>query len=134
VSRRVYGRQLHRPIGKYIRSTFHQRILNLVGNPPSNVDRSCNYHIRSLSHIRPPIDRETAVNLACSIVTSRLDYCKSVLYMVSSETSIAKLQRMPNNLARVVCKSRRLKCHLFDATFKKNIFSNRRLCLAASQV
>jgi len=46
----------------------------------SDVVRSCNYHIRSLRHIRPLIDRETAVNVACSIVASRLDYCNSVLY------------------------------------------------------
>jgi len=70
----------------------------------SDVVRSCNYHIRSLRHIRPLIDRETAVNLAYSIVTSRLDYSNSVLYGVS-ETNFAKLQRMQNNLARVVCKS-----------------------------
>jgi len=70
----------------------------------SDVVRTCNYHIRSLRHIRPLIDRETAINLACSIVASRLDYCNSVLYGVS-ETNIAKLQRMQNNLARVVCKS-----------------------------
>ena len=37
----------------------------------SDVVTSCNYHIRSLRHIRPLIDRETAVNLACSIVASR---------------------------------------------------------------
>jgi len=66
----------------------------------SDVVRSCNYHIRSLLLI----DRETAVNLACSIVASRIDYCDSGLYGVS-ETNIAKLQQMQNNLARVVCKS-----------------------------
>jgi len=70
----------------------------------SDVVRSCNYHIHSLRHIRPLIDRETAINLACSIVASRLDYCNSVMYGVS-ETNIAKLQRMQNNLARVVCKT-----------------------------
>ena len=69
----------------------------------SDVVRSCNNHIRS-RHIRPLNDRETAVDLACSIVASRLDYCNSVLYGVS-ESNIAKLQRMQNNLARVVCKS-----------------------------
>ena len=37
------------------------------------------YHIRSLRYIRPLIDREKAVNLACSTVTSRLDNCNSVL-------------------------------------------------------
>jgi len=66
----------------------------------SDVVRSCNFHIRSLRLI----DCETAVNLACSIVASRLNYCNSVLYVVS-ETNIAKLQRMQNNLACVVCNS-----------------------------
>jgi len=55
----------------------------------SDVDRSCNYHICSLRHIRPLRGRETAVNLTCSIVASRLDYCNSVLYGVS-ETYICK--------------------------------------------
>jgi len=59
----------------------------------SDVVRSSNYHLhyRSLRHIRPLIDSDTAVNLACSIVASRLDYCNSVLYGIS-KTNIAKLQ------------------------------------------
>jgi len=64
---------------------------------------SCNYHIRSLRHLRPLIDQETAVNLACSTVASRLNYCNSVSYGVS-ETNIAERQRKQNNLARVVHK------------------------------
>jgi len=70
----------------------------------SDVIRSCNYHIRSLRHLRPLIDRETAVNLACYIVASELDYCNWTLYGVS-ETNIEKLQPMQTNLARVVRKS-----------------------------
>ena len=58
----------------------------------SDVVRSCNYHIESLCHIRPLIDRETAVDLACSIVASRFNYCNSVLYGVS-ESNIAKMQQ-----------------------------------------
>ena len=44
------------------------------------------------------------IDLACSFVANRFDYCNSVLHGVS-ESNIAKLQRMQNNLARVVCKS-----------------------------
>jgi len=68
----------------------------------SGVVRSCNYHIRSLRHIRHLIDRDTAVTLICSIVASRLDYCNSVLYGVT-DANIAKLQRVQNSLARAVC-------------------------------
>jgi len=70
----------------------------------SDVVRSCNYHIRSLRHLSPLINQETAVNLACSIVASLLDYCNSV-FCGDSETNVVKLQRMQNNLSRVVCKS-----------------------------
>ena len=76
--------------------TFDQHITQLV--------RNCNYHIRSLRHIRPLINRDTAVTLACSIVASRLDYCNSVLYGVS-DANIKRLQRTQNSLARVVCRA-----------------------------
>jgi len=78
-------------------STISRLLGVTVHNHMSFVVRSCNYHIRH-------IDRETAANPACSIVASRLSYCNSVLYGISY-TNIAKLQRMQNNLARVVCKS-----------------------------
>jgi hypothetical protein len=45
--------------------------------------------------------------LACSIVGSRLDYCNSVLYG-APKSSIAKLQRVQNTLARVVLNKPRL--------------------------
>ena len=70
----------------------------------SDIVKSCNFHIRALRHIRPLIDRDTAVTLACSIVASRLDYCNSVLYGVT-DANITKLQRVLKSLARVVCKA-----------------------------
>ena len=70
----------------------------------SNVVKSCNYHIRSLRHIRPLIDHDTAVTVACSIVATRLDFCNSVLNGVT-KTNITKLQLVQNKLARVVCKA-----------------------------
>jgi len=58
---------------------------------------SCNYHLRALWHL-PPCYR----NLAASIVGSRLDYCNALFYGVTQST-MNKLQRVQNNLARVVC-------------------------------
>ena len=43
--------------------------------------------------------------VACSIVASRLDYCNAILYGASAAT-FDVLQRVQNNLARVVCQSR----------------------------
>ena len=74
--------------------TFDNHITNIV--------QSCNYHIRSLRHIRRLIDQDTANTLACSIVASRLDYCNAVLYGVT-DRNYKRLQRVQNSLARVVC-------------------------------
>ena len=71
-------------------------------NHVSDVVRSCNYHTRSLCHIRHFIDRDTATTLACSIVASGLDYCNSGLHGVT-DANIAKLQQVQNSLAHAVC-------------------------------
>ena len=57
----------------------------------------------ALRHIRPLISHKLACQIACSIVASRLDYCNSILYGTSSY-NILRLQRVQNNLARVVCR------------------------------
>jgi len=49
--------------------TFDKQVTNVV--------QSCNYHIRSLRHIYSLTDKDTATILACSIVSSRLDYCNA---------------------------------------------------------
>ena len=60
------------------------------------------YHTRALRHIRPYLSVTQAAQLGCAIVTSRLDYCNSALYGTSA-SNISRLQRVQNNLARVVC-------------------------------
>ena len=72
----------------------------------TNICRTSNYHIRALRHIRPLLDEPTANQLACSIVNSRLDYCNSILHNTSCH-NIAQLQRVQNNLTRVVCRAPR---------------------------
>ena len=56
-------------------------------------------------HIRSFLTHDSAVTVACGIVSSRLDYCNSLLYGSSAE-NIQKLQRAQNTLARVVTGSR----------------------------
>ena len=51
---------------------------------------------------------DTAKSVACAIVGSRLDYCNSLLHNISKK-NIQKLQRIQNNLARVVLKAPRLR-------------------------
>src|SRR6476469_8259395 len=56
--------------------------------------------MKAFRHIRPVLDRSVANTMACSIVTSRLDYCNSLLYG-TSVANITKLQRVQNTLARI---------------------------------
>jgi hypothetical protein len=66
----------------------------------NDVRRSAFLHVRALRHIRSAITDDVATAVACAFVGARLDYANSVLYGVSSKI-IARLQRMPNALARV---------------------------------
>jgi hypothetical protein len=65
------------------------------------VCKACNYHTWALCHIRHCLPLPVAQTLAYSIVGSHMDYCNSVLYG-APKSSIAKLQRVQNMLARVV--------------------------------
>jgi len=65
------------------------------------VCKACNYHIWALRHIRHLLTHDVANTLACSIVGARIDYCNSILHSAST-SSITKLQRLKNSLARVV--------------------------------
>ena len=78
--------------------TFDQHVRNVV--------KASNFHIRALRHIRPMLDRKVANTIACSIVSTRLDYCNSLLYGTTA-SNIAKLQRVQNSLARVVAGTKR---------------------------
>ena len=68
----------------------------------TDVVRACNFHTRALRHIRPLLNRDAANTVACSMVSSRLDYCNAVLYGVTGH-NISRLQQVQNTLARVVC-------------------------------
>ena len=79
------------------RLTFTPHVKSLV--------KSCNFHMRALRHIRPALTDDMAKSIATSLVSSRLDYCNSLLYGCS-KTNIDKLQRVQNSLARVVTNCR----------------------------
>jgi len=71
------------------------------------VVKACNHHTRALRHVRHVLSDETAQMIACSIIGSRLDYCNAILYG-APQSSLDKLQRAQNNLARVVCQRGRI--------------------------
>ena len=71
-----------------------------------NICRSSYSNIRALRLIRPALSRDDARSIASAIVATRLDYCNSILYGITS-SNIAKLQRVQNALARVISGRRR---------------------------
>ena len=60
-----------------------------------------NFHIRALRHVGRGLTFESAEIIALGLVTSRLDYCNSLLYG-TSKANIGRLQRIQNDLPRVV--------------------------------
>ena len=58
---------------------------------------ACYYHLKNLRHICV----ETAALLANSMISSRIDYCNSLLYGVN-KYNVAKLQKIQNALYRIV--------------------------------
>jgi hypothetical protein len=72
----------------------------------SQVCRSCYYHIRDLRRIRKHLSLDDAKCLATALVSTRLDYCNSLLRGIADK-DLLKLQRVQNCLARVVTKSGR---------------------------
>jgi len=75
--------------------------------------RSCNYHPQALRSRRNSLPHDIAVNIACSIIGSRLDYC-NVIYFGIAEANFHKLQRIQNRAVRIVCDVPRRQQHSAD--------------------
>ena len=60
--------------------------------------------MRHLRRIRHHFDLDSTKLLATGLVSSRLDYCKSLLYGVA-DVDLTRLQRIQNRLAHLVTKS-----------------------------
>jgi len=67
----------------------------------NSVCRSCHLQIRHIGKIRQYITETLALSLVNSLVTSRLDYCNSLLFGCSKSV-INKLQLVQNTAARLI--------------------------------
>ena len=65
------------------------------------VSKACYFPIQALRHIWASLPEDVAKTVACSIVSSRLDYCNSLLFGMS-ERNFSKLQCIQNTLARLL--------------------------------
>ena len=68
----------------------------------SQVIKSIRVHAREFYRIRPVLDLKTSVLLANALVSSRLDYCNSLLSLTDFE--LRRLQLVQNSLCRVVAR------------------------------
>ena len=67
---------------------------------------ACNYHLNRLSSIHHYLTTEATKSAVNALVTSRLDYCNSLLVNLPA-SQILRLQRVKNNAARLItCTSR----------------------------
>ena len=67
----------------------------------NKVSQAAHFHLRNIGKIRHLIDDNTCKLLVNSLITSRLDYCNSLLHGVN-KTTIARLQKIQNKAARIV--------------------------------
>src|SRR3989442_703761 len=88
--------------------------------PMSAVRPFC--HIRQLRQIPPSLDLISSIQLANAIVSSKLDYCNSLFYGLA-DTSIQRLQRVKNSLARVIFPSLKRSDHITPSLVKRHWLS-----------
>ena len=79
--------------------SFHKHVSAIIC-------KSCFYHIRDIRRIQRHIPSSTAKTISNVSISSRLDYCNSLLNNIAKQ-DLSKLQRVQNCLARVVLSSPR---------------------------
>ena len=72
----------------------------------TSICKSANFHLRNIGAIRSHLTENSAQQLVHSFITSRLDYCNSLLIGLP-ENQIQRIQRIQNNAARIVAKIRK---------------------------
>ena len=77
----------------------------------NNICKTSYFYIRLLGKLRKFWDKETGAMITHAFVTSRLDYCNSLLYGISSSLA-AKLQHILNTATRIVTRTK-IGNHLF---------------------
>ena len=68
----------------------------------NNICRSTHFHLRNIGTIWHVLTESAAAQLIHSLVTSRFDYCNSLLYGLP-DTQLDRLQRIQNIACRIVC-------------------------------
>ena len=80
----------------------------------SAICQSVHFHIRSIGKVRKILFFDACATLIHALISSRLDYCNSILYNLPN-TKIGRLQRVQNQAACILARSSR-KEHISDIT------------------
>ena len=75
-------------------------------DPVANVCRSINFNLYSIGKIWKYLDRSTVQNLVNATITSRLDYCNSLMFGIPKELT-TQLQMRQNHTACVITQWRK---------------------------
>ena len=71
--------------------SFHKHVSNKY------ICKSCFYHIRDLRRIRCHIHLSTAKTISNAIISSRLDYCNSLINNIGKQGSLLHFSNTPDN-------------------------------------
>jgi hypothetical protein len=72
----------------------------------NHVCKSAYFHLKNISQIRKFLTKDASVSVVHAFVTSRLDYCNSLLYGIPANL-LTKLQAVQNQAARTVSLTRK---------------------------
>ena len=72
----------------------------------SSVSRSCLFPLRNISSIRNVLSDQATAKLIHSLVSSRMDYCNSLLYGLP-DSALKPIQRVQNIAARILTRTSR---------------------------
>ena len=106
-------------IDEYIISPSTEPLRNLGAwfdchfNLNFNITKTCRsafFHLHNIRRVRKYLSMESAEKLVHAFITSRLDYCNSLLYGLP-HCALTKLQRVQNAAARVLYLAPRF-CHI----------------------
>ena len=91
----------------------HVRNLGIIFDPTlsflphaNQVTKSAFFHLRNIARIRPSLSFSAAETLIHAFITSRLDYCNSILYGLPNNI-LNKFQYVQNSAARLLTSTRR---------------------------
>ena len=99
----------NRPNLEYVRVGDEFIAPNLSVRMEQHVKKICseaNYHLRNISKIRKYLTHDSAQILIHAFISSKLDYCNSLLYGIPKYL-VCRLQRVQNTAARIVTLTRK---------------------------